>query len=100
MVRLVAGLVQCLGRRAFTSVDRVTGSRGGEAHCVGLANRLCAELCLAPSDSAIVSIPAADAADALRKVGIRASGRAPATRLEFLMAGADRLEDTVRRKAC
>jgi selenocysteine lyase/cysteine desulfurase len=38
---------------------------------------------LAPSDSAIVSIPAADAADALSKVGIRASVRAGATRVGF-----------------
>jgi selenocysteine lyase/cysteine desulfurase len=46
---------------SIVSLDRAAV----EAHCVGLANRLRAELGLAPSDSAIVSIPAADAADAL-----------------------------------
>ncbi|MBV9089670.1 MAG: aminotransferase class V-fold PLP-dependent enzyme [Mycobacteriaceae bacterium] len=53
------------------------------AHCIGLANRLRAELELAPANSAIVSIPAVDAADALREAGIRASVRAGATRVGF-----------------
>jgi selenocysteine lyase/cysteine desulfurase len=54
-----------------------------EAHTVGLANRLRTELGLAPVDSAIVSIPAAHAADALAKAGIRASVRAGAARVGF-----------------
>jgi selenocysteine lyase/cysteine desulfurase len=57
-----------------------------EAHTVELANRLRAELGLPPSDSAIVSIPAADAADAanaLQRAGIRASVRGGATRVGF-----------------
>src|SRR6201998_4057062 len=56
-----------------------------EAHTVGLANRLRTELGLAPIDSAIVSIPAAHAADALEKAGIRASVRAGAARVGFHM---------------
>ena len=70
-----------------------------EEHCVGLANRLRVELGLAPADSAIVSIPAADAADALHKAGIRASVRAGATRVGFHLynteADLDRLLDAL-----
>jgi selenocysteine lyase/cysteine desulfurase len=70
-----------------------------EAHTVGLANRLRAELGLAPVDSAIVSIPAAHAADALQKAGIRASVRAGATRVGFHLynteADLDRLIDAL-----
>jgi selenocysteine lyase/cysteine desulfurase len=70
-----------------------------EAHTVGLANRLRAELGLAPVDSAIVSIPAAHAADALQKAGIRASVRAGATRVGFHLynteADLDRLLDAL-----
>lgn len=54
-----------------------------EAHAVGLANRLRAELALPQQDSAIVSIPIADAADKLRAAGIRASTRAGAVRVGF-----------------
>jgi selenocysteine lyase/cysteine desulfurase len=54
-----------------------------EAHCLGLANRLRAELELPPSDSAIVSLPIADAADKLANAGIRASVRAGAVRVGF-----------------
>ena len=70
-----------------------------EAHCVGLANRLRAELELAPAASAIVSIPAPGAADALREAGIRASVRAGATRVGFHLynteADLDRLLDAL-----
>jgi len=54
-----------------------------EAHTVGLANRVCAELALPQQNSAIVSIPIADAADKLRAAGIRASVRAGAVRVGF-----------------
>ncbi|HUH71616.1 MAG TPA: aminotransferase class V-fold PLP-dependent enzyme [Mycobacterium sp.] len=54
-----------------------------EEHTVGLANRLRAELGLAPAESAIVSIPVAHAADALQKAGVRASLRAGAARVGF-----------------
>jgi len=54
-----------------------------ESHCLGLANRLRAELDLPLSDSAIVSLPIADAADKLARAGIRASVRAGAVRVGF-----------------
>lgn len=54
-----------------------------EAHTVGLANRARTELRLPQQDSAIVSIPIADAADKLRAAGIRASVRAGAVRVGF-----------------
>jgi len=54
-----------------------------EAHTVGLANRLRAELALPQQNSAIVSIPIADAAEKLRAAGIRASVRAGAVRVGF-----------------
>lgn len=54
-----------------------------EAHAIGLANRLRAELELAPAESAIVSIPLAHASDALQRAGIRASVRAGTTRVGF-----------------
>jgi selenocysteine lyase/cysteine desulfurase len=54
-----------------------------EAHSVGLANRLCAELDLPQRDSAIVSIPIADASERLQRAGIRASIRAGAVRVGF-----------------
>jgi len=54
-----------------------------EAHTVGLANRVCAELVLPQQNSAIVSIPIADAADKLQAAGIRASTRAGAVRVGF-----------------
>lgn len=52
-------------------------------HVVGLANRLRAEIGLPQQDSAIVSIPIADAADRLQRAGIRASIRAGAVRVGF-----------------
>jgi selenocysteine lyase/cysteine desulfurase len=54
-----------------------------ESHTVGLASRLRAELDLPEQDSAIVSIPIADAADKMRAAGIRASVRAGAVRVGF-----------------
>jgi selenocysteine lyase/cysteine desulfurase len=60
-----------------------------EAHCVGLANRLRGELELPQRDSAIVSLPVADAADKLRAAGIRASVRAGAVRVGFHVYNTD-----------
>jgi selenocysteine lyase/cysteine desulfurase len=60
-----------------------------EAHTVGLVNRLRAELELPQQDSAIVSIPIADAADKLQRVGIRASVRAGAVRVGFHLYNTD-----------
>jgi selenocysteine lyase/cysteine desulfurase len=54
-----------------------------QAHTVGLANRLRAEIDLPQSNSAIVSIPIADAADQLKRAGIRAAVRAGAVRVGF-----------------
>jgi selenocysteine lyase/cysteine desulfurase len=54
-----------------------------EAHCVGLASQLRAEFELPPVDSAIVSLPFADAADKLRSAGVMASVRAGAVRVGF-----------------
>ena len=71
-----------------------------EAHTVGLANRACVELDLPQQDSAIVSIPIADAADKLRAAGIRASVRAGAVRVGFHLYNTendlDRLLDALR----
>ena len=71
-----------------------------EAHTVGLANRTRAELDLPQQDSAIVSIPIADAADKLRAAGIRASVRAGAVRVGFHLYNTendmDRLLDALR----
>jgi selenocysteine lyase/cysteine desulfurase len=73
-----------------------------QAHTVGLANRLRAQLRLPPVDSAIVSIPGAPSAQTLQKVGIRASVRAGATRVGFHLynteADLDRLIDALRRR--
>jgi selenocysteine lyase/cysteine desulfurase len=70
-----------------------------QAHTVGLANRLRAELQIAPMDSAIVSIPVTKSADALRKAGIRAAVRAGAVRVGFhlynIEADLDRLLDAL-----
>lgn len=70
-----------------------------EAHTLGLANRLCTELQLPSSDSAIVSIPATHATDALQRAGIRASVRAGAARVGFHLynteADLDRLLDAL-----
>ena len=54
-----------------------------EAHALGLANRVRTELQLPQQDSAIVSIPIADASEKLRRAGIRASVRAGAVRVGF-----------------
>jgi selenocysteine lyase/cysteine desulfurase len=54
-----------------------------EAHTLGLANRLRAELQLPQQDSAIVSIPIADASEKLQRAGIRAAVRAGAVRVGF-----------------
>lgn len=71
-----------------------------EAHAVGLANRVRVELDLPQQDSAIVSIPIADAADKLRAAGIRASVRAGAVRVGFHLYNTeddlDRLLDALR----
>jgi selenocysteine lyase/cysteine desulfurase len=71
-----------------------------EAHTVGLANRARAELGLPQRDSAIVSIPIADAAEKLRAAGIRASTRAGAVRVGFHLYNTeddlDRLLDALR----
>ena len=60
-----------------------------ETHCVGLADRLRAELSLPGSGSAIVSIPVADAADRLQRAGIRAAVRAGAVRVGFHLYNTD-----------
>ncbi|HET7667380.1 MAG TPA: aminotransferase class V-fold PLP-dependent enzyme [Mycobacterium sp.] len=60
-----------------------------EAHAVGLANRACTELGLPQQNSAIISIPIADAADRLRAGGIRASVRAGAVRVGFHLYNTD-----------
>ncbi len=74
-----------------------------EAHCIGLANRLCRELDLPQRDSAIVSLPAGiatDAADKLRAAGLRAAVRAGAVRVGFHLYNTDedleRLLDALR----
>jgi len=54
-----------------------------EAHTVGLANRVRTELQLPQQDSAVVSIPIADAAERLHQADIRASVRAGAVRVGF-----------------
>lgn len=66
----------------LASLDR----RAVEAHTVGLAEALRAELGLPPNPSAIVALPSADgegAAEALQRAGIRASVRAGAVRVGF-----------------
>jgi selenocysteine lyase/cysteine desulfurase len=71
-----------------------------EAHTAGLANRARAELGLPQQNSAIVSIPIADAADKLRAAGVRASVRAGAVRVGFHLYNdendLDRLLDALR----
>jgi selenocysteine lyase/cysteine desulfurase len=71
-----------------------------EAHTVGLANRLRAELQLPQADSAIVSIPVPNAAERLQGAGIRASVRAGAVRVGFHLYNTDddldRLLDCLR----
>ncbi|TPG25641.1 aminotransferase class V-fold PLP-dependent enzyme [Mycolicibacterium hodleri] len=54
-----------------------------EAHCLGLATTLRSEFELPPVESAIVSLPFADAAEKLERAGIRASVRAGAVRVGF-----------------
>ncbi|MGV0793870.1 aminotransferase class V-fold PLP-dependent enzyme [Mycolicibacterium sp. XJ1819] len=60
-----------------------------EAHTVGLANRLRAELQLPQRDSAIASLPISDAAQRLERAGIRASVRAGAVRVGFHLYNTD-----------
>jgi selenocysteine lyase/cysteine desulfurase len=60
-----------------------------ERHAVGLANRARLELQLPQHDSAIVSIPIADAAERLERAGIRASVRAGAVRVGFHLYNSD-----------
>jgi selenocysteine lyase/cysteine desulfurase len=71
-----------------------------EAHCLGLSNRLRAELDLPQQDSAIVSLPIEGAADKLARAGIRASVRAGAIRVGFHLYNnendLDRLLDALR----
>jgi selenocysteine lyase/cysteine desulfurase len=73
-----------------------------EAHAVGLADRVRAELDLPQQNSAIVSIPIAEAADKLIAAGIRASVRAGAVRVGFHLYNTendvDRLVDAL--EAC
>ena len=70
-----------------------------EAHTVGLANRLRTELQLPQQNSAIVSIPTANASEQLERAGIRASIRAGAVRVGFHLYNTeddlDRLIDAV-----
>jgi selenocysteine lyase/cysteine desulfurase len=70
-----------------------------ETHTLGLANRLRAELRLPPADSAIVSIPGAQAIAILQRAGIRATVRAGAVRAGFHLynseADLDRLLDAL-----
>ncbi|HJT90679.1 MAG TPA: aminotransferase class V-fold PLP-dependent enzyme [Mycobacterium sp.] len=60
-----------------------------EAHCLGLAGRVRTELQLPQQDSAIVSIPIADASEKLQRAGIRASVRAGAVRVGFHLYNTD-----------
>jgi selenocysteine lyase/cysteine desulfurase len=65
-----------------------------------MANRVRTELALPQQDSAIVSIPIADAAQRLERAGIRASVRAGAVRVGFHLYNTeddvDRLLDALR----
>ena len=71
-----------------------------QAHCLGLANRLRAELDLPQQDSAIVSLPIEAAAATLQRTGLRASVRAGAIRVGFHLYNnendLDRLLDALR----
>ncbi len=71
-----------------------------QAHCLGLANRLRAELDLPLQDSAIVSVPIEGAAEKLERAEIRASVRAGAIRVGFHLYNndndLDRLLDALR----
>jgi selenocysteine lyase/cysteine desulfurase len=58
-------------------------------HNVGLANRFRAGLSLEPSDSAIVSIDVAGAAERFERAGIRAATRAGSLRASFHVYNAD-----------
>ncbi|TXI61651.1 aminotransferase class V-fold PLP-dependent enzyme [Mycolicibacterium mageritense] len=59
------------------------------AHTVGLADRLRGQIGLPQRDSAIVSLPIADAAERLQRAGIRASVRAGAVRVGFHLYNTD-----------
>ena len=60
-----------------------------EAHALELANRVRSELQLPQQDSAIVSIPIANASDKLARAGIRAAVRAGAVRVGFHLYNTD-----------
>ena len=60
-----------------------------EAHALGLANRVRSELQLPQQDSAIVSIPTANASDSLARAGIRAAVRSGAVRVGFHLYNTD-----------
>ena len=60
-----------------------------EAHSLALANRVRSELQLPQQDSAIVSIPIANASDSLARAGIRAAVRAGAVRVGFHLYNTD-----------
>jgi selenocysteine lyase/cysteine desulfurase len=60
-----------------------------EAHTVGLADRLRTELQLPQQNSAIVSIPHANASEQLQRAGIRAAIRAGAVRVGFHLYNTD-----------
>lgn len=70
---------------------------GVHAHCVGLADELCARLDLPPAGSAIVSVPWPGAADRLTAAGLAVAARAGAARLSFHLANtADDVDRAVR----
>ncbi|ORA23947.1 aminotransferase class V-fold PLP-dependent enzyme [Mycobacterium aquaticum] len=81
----------------LASLDQVAVKQ----HVLGLANRLRAAIELPQQDSAIVSIPIADAAERLQRAGIRASMRAGAVRVGFHLYNTeddlDRLLDALGR---
>jgi selenocysteine lyase/cysteine desulfurase len=60
-----------------------------EAHTVGLANRLRAELQIPQANSAIVTLSSPGAAERLQRAGIRASVRAGAVRVGFHLYNTD-----------
>ncbi|MGX5681929.1 aminotransferase class V-fold PLP-dependent enzyme [Schumannella luteola] len=60
-----------------------------QEHCIGLANRVRAELGLPPGDSAILALDAPDAAGRLADAGIRAAVRAGRVRVSFHVYNTD-----------
>lgn len=88
-VRHVAGLV--LGPGASLTLPWLASldAAAVHAHTVGLADRLRSQIGLPQRDSAIVSLPIADAAERLQRAGIRASVRAGAVRVGFHLYNTD-----------